>query len=333
MINESEISKLQPVLSPVPPIQVEFEEPVANGKAHYSYEAALASAQKVNWRIEDIIGGEKRLDFSKPFMPESLARVGTLSFLNEEEKRTLNQIRGNAYLCIFGLVEEFILPFVIDHSRPQVHDDDYRVRALLQFAGEEAKHIQLFKRFREEFQQGFGYECAVIGPPEAIAQAVLAHDPLAVAFTILHIEWMVQRHYLDSIKDDRNLDPLFQSLLKHHWMEEVQHAKLDTLMIEAMAKTYSPTGIDAAVEEYLEIGGFIDAGLKQQVQFDLEAFTRATGRKLSEEETAEFLRVQLQANRWTYLGSAMTHERVLETLGNLSAAARRRIEEVAPMFC
>ena len=333
MINESEISKLQPVLSPVPPIQVEFEEPVANGKAHYSYEAALASAQKVNWRIEDIIGGEKRLDFSKPFMPESLARVGTLSFLNEEEKRTLNQIRGNAYLCIFGLVEEFILPFVIDHSRPQVHDDDYRVRALLQFAGEEAKHIQLFKRFREEFQQGFGYECAVIGPPEAIAQAVLAHDPLAVAFTILHIEWMVQRHYLDSIKDDRNLDPLFQSLLKHHWMEEVQHAKLDTLMIEAMAKSYSPTGIDAAVEEYLEIGGFIDAGLKQQVQFDLEAFTRATGRKLSEEETAEFLRVQLQANRWTYLGSAMTHERVLETLGNLSAAARRRIEEVAPMFC
>lgn len=333
MINESEISKLQPVLSPVPPIQVEFEEPVENGKAHYSYEAALASAQKVNWRIEDIIGGEKRLDFSKPFMPESLARVGTLSFLNEEEKRTLNQIRGNAYLCIFGLVEEFILPFVIDHSRPQVHDDDYRVRALLQFAGEEAKHIQLFKRFREEFEQGFGYECAVIGPPEAIAQAVLAHDPLAVAFTILHIEWMVQRHYVDGIKDDRDLDPLFQSLLKHHWMEEVQHAKLDTLMIEAMAKTYSPTGIDAAVEEYLEIGGFIDAGLKQQVQFDLDAFTRATGRKLSEEETDEFLRVQLQANRWTYLGSAMTHERVLETLGNLSVAARRRIEEVAPMFC
>jgi hypothetical protein len=159
------------------------------------------------------------------------------------------------------------------------------------------------------------------------------HDPLAVAFTILHIEWMVQRHYVDGIKDDRDLDPLFQSLLKHHWMEEVQHAKLDTLMIEAMAKPYSQTGIDAAVEEYLEIGGFIDAGLKQQVQFDLDAFTRATGRKLSEEETDEFLRVQLQANRWTYLGSAMTHERVLETLGSLSVAARKRIEEVAPTFC
>jgi hypothetical protein len=31
-------------------------------KAHgYSYQAALAAAQKVNWRIEDIIGGGQRL--------------------------------------------------------------------------------------------------------------------------------------------------------------------------------------------------------------------------------------------------------------------------------
>src|SRR5262249_24802546 len=134
------------------------------------------------------------------FMPESLARVEPLDFLSADEMRTLNQIRGAAYLGIFGLVEEFILPFVLDHARPQLQGDDYRVRALLQFAGEEAKHILLFKRFREEFKRGFGHDCAVIGPPEAIAQAVLAHDPLAVALTVLHIEWMTQRHYLDSVK-------------------------------------------------------------------------------------------------------------------------------------
>ena len=128
------------------------EELTENGKGRYSYRATLAAAQKVNWRIEDIIGGDKRLDFSKPFMPESLARVEPLDFLRANEKRTLNQIRGAAYLGIFGLVEEFILPFVLDHARPQLQPDDYRVRALLQFAGEEAKHIHLFKRFREEFR-------------------------------------------------------------------------------------------------------------------------------------------------------------------------------------
>ena len=39
-------------------------------------------------------GWEKRLDFSKPFMPESLAQVKELSFLSPEEQCTLNQIRG-----------------------------------------------------------------------------------------------------------------------------------------------------------------------------------------------------------------------------------------------
>ena len=31
---------------------------------------------------------------------------------------TLNQIRGHEYLAMFGLVEEFILPYVVDHARP-----------------------------------------------------------------------------------------------------------------------------------------------------------------------------------------------------------------------
>jgi hypothetical protein len=115
-------------------------------------------------------------------------------------------------------------------------------------------------------------------------------------------------------------------------MEEVQHAKLDTLMVEAMAETYSESQIDAAVGEYLEIGGFLDGGLKQQVQFDLDVFTRATGRTLNEEEKNEFLREQLQANRWTYLGSAMTDERVLATFESLSPSARKRVEEIAPAF-
>jgi len=299
----------------------------------YSYQAALTASQKVNWRVEDIIGGDKRLDFSKPFMPESLARVELLDFLSADEKRTLNQIRGNAYLCIFGIVEEFILPFLMDHARPLLRGDDYRVRALLQFAGEEAKHIHLFKRFREEFDNGFGTNCAVIGPPEAIGQAVLAHDPLAVALAILQIEWMTQRHYLDGVKDDQELDPQFKSLLKHHWMEEAQHARLDVLMVEALAEGRSREGVEKAVEEYIEIGAFIDDGLKAQTQFDLEAFERATGRTLTVSEREKFVEVQTQANRWTYLGSGMTHPNFQATLQTLLPEARERVKQIAPLFC
>ena len=106
--------------------------------------------------------------------------------------------------------------------------DDWRVRAILNFASEEAKHIHLFKRFHDAFVRGFPVECQMIGPSDAIGAEILKHDPLAVGLVILMIEWMSQQHYLGSIRDDGDLDPLFKSLLKNHWMEEAQHAKLDT---------------------------------------------------------------------------------------------------------
>jgi hypothetical protein len=299
----------------------------------YSYQATLAASEKVNWRVEDIIGGDKKLDFSKPFMPESLARVESLDFLSADEKRTLNQIRGNTYLAIFGVVEEFILPFVMDHARPLLRGDDYRVRALLQFASEEAKHIQLFKRFREEFLAGFGVDCGVIGPAEAIGKAVLAHDPLAVTLAILQIEWMTQQHYLEGVKDNQDLDPLFKSLLKHHWMEEAQHTRTDTLIVEALADGRSQEKIVSAFEEYLEIGGFIADGLVAQTQFDLESFELATNRKLTESERAKFVEVQTAANRYTYLGSGMTHQNFQATLQSLMPEFRERVAEIAPLFC
>ena len=300
---------------------------------HYTYEGALQASARVNWQITDIIGGAKRLDFTKPFMPETLARVDALGFLTRGEKLTLNQIRGNSYLCIFGLVEEFILPFVMDHARPHLQENDYRTRALLQFATEEAKHIQLFKEFRDDFARGFGTDCEVIGPAEAIAAAILKHHPLAVALAILHIEWMTQRHYLDSVKDNRELDPQFKSLLRHHWMEEAQHAKLDTLMVDALAAGCTKAEIESAIGEYLEIGAFLDGGLKQQTLLDLAAFEMATGRTLDADERDEFVTVQHQANRWTYIGTGMTHPNFLETLGQLDEAGRKRIEQVAPNFC
>jgi hypothetical protein len=301
--------------------------------ATYTYEGALALAQRINWKIEDIVGDDKRLDFTKPFMPESLAGVRKLDFLSASEQRILNQIRGLGYLVMFGLVEEFILPFVLDHARPRLAGDDYRTRALLQFASEEAKHIQLFKRFREEFDAGFGHRCDVIGPPEAVAAKVLSYSPLAVGLLTLHIEWFVQQHYVESIKDDQDLDLQFKSLLKYHWLEEAQHTKLDTLMIEEMIAMTAPEDIRRAVDEYLEIGGFIDGGLQQQTELDVDSFERATGRRLTAEERDRFTEMQLKALRWTFIGSGITHPSFLATVSKLGPGLREKLEAVAPAFC
>jgi hypothetical protein len=47
------------------------KNPKAEGvmEKNYTCRGALEASERIGWRIEDIIGGEKRLDFSKPFMP------------------------------------------------------------------------------------------------------------------------------------------------------------------------------------------------------------------------------------------------------------------------
>jgi hypothetical protein len=41
---------------------------------NYSYRSVLAASERIGWRVEDLIGGDKKLDFTKPFLPESLAQ-------------------------------------------------------------------------------------------------------------------------------------------------------------------------------------------------------------------------------------------------------------------
>ena len=296
----------------------------------FNYEATLASSLRAQWQLDDVLREEQELDFTRNFMPESLARTAAVATLNPFEQRILNQISAHQYLGIFGVVEEFILPFLVDHARPHLLGDDWRVRAILNFASEEAKHIHLFKRFHEAFVRGFPVECAMIGPSEAIGAEVLRHDPLAVGLVILMIEWMTQAHYLGSIRDDGDLDPLFKSLMRNHWIEEAQHAKLDTLIVDALAEGRSEEEIERALDGFFEIGAFLDKGLEAQAGFNLDALEKVIGRKLDDREA--ILAQQHQAARWTYIGSGMVHERVKATLEAISPRAAARVAEAAPLF-
>ena len=90
----------------------------------FKYPAILAASTRAAWQIDDVIGPGAALDFSKPLMPENLARTGKLYMLSEQERLTLNHIRAHEYLSLFGLVEEFILPFVLDHVRDSLPESD-----------------------------------------------------------------------------------------------------------------------------------------------------------------------------------------------------------------
>ena len=94
-----------------------------------------------------------------------------------------------------------------------------------------------------------GDRTTIGGPATAIAETVLAHGPLSIAILILHLEWTTQRHYLEAIKADERLDPQFVRLLKHHWQEEAQHAKIDTLVLQELADRASPEDIEKAIDD------------------------------------------------------------------------------------
>lgn len=297
---------------------------------NYSYEATLADSLKVTWKVEDIIGGNKKLDFSKPFLPESLAGVQGLSSLSAREKLLLNQIRGNSYLYLFGFVEEYILPFVLDQVRASLPGGDANeVLALTTFAEEEAKHIALFRKFTAEFEAGFGTHCGVIGPAAEVAKVVLSHSQLGIALLTLHIEWMTQAHYLDSVKDNQDLDPQFKELLRHHWMEESQHAKLDTLLVDKLATAGGPEAIAKGFADYAGLGGAIDGLLQQQIQLDLTALEAASGRKLGDDERKEIVEAQTKAYRYTFLVSGLLHKNVLTTAEQLSPGAADNLQAMA----
>ena len=112
-----------------------------------AFKTVLATSLRAAWQIDDVLPPDAQLDLTRPLLPERLARTNEIAGLRESERLVLNHIRGHEYIAMFGLVEEFILPFVLDHARPQLNEDDWRTRALLNFASEEAKHIQLFKQF------------------------------------------------------------------------------------------------------------------------------------------------------------------------------------------
>src|SRR5262245_24233956 len=110
------------------------------------YARAIEVSKRVRFDIDrDVIRG-RSFDFTKKFLPDSMSRVATLSFLAPEERRYLSQIEGRTYCNMFRLVERFIGAKMLDISREHWLGDQTALEALVRFTDEELKHQELFRR-------------------------------------------------------------------------------------------------------------------------------------------------------------------------------------------
>ena len=294
----------------------------------YSYANVLQSSLKVAWTERQVLDG-KDFDYSKRFLPNRLSGVDDIRCLDEREKLKLNQIMGNAYCHIFAYVEEYIIPQALEAAQRDIYGDETRLRALLRFAEDESKHQELFRRSTAMFRKGFGIECGLIPAREEVAKVVLSKSRLCSYLLTSMIEWLTQLHYVEHVRDRGELDGLFRDLVKYHWMDEAQHAKIDTLLIEEIVREIGEEDREAAVDELLELGGAVDGLLSQQADLDLDSLEKAIGRTLSASEREEIKRNTQRAYRWTFLVSGLEHPNFVKIVSELTTRGPAKLQAVA----
>jgi hypothetical protein len=156
----------------------------------------------------------------------------------------------------------------------------------------------------------------------------MGHSPIGVLIVTLHIELMTQQHYLEGVKDNESLDPFFASLLKHHWMEESQHARIDALELNKLARE-NPAGVDKGVGEYLGILSAMDGLLKAQADLDIKTLEAAVGRTFSDDERAAIAKNQHRGYRYTFMVTGLTNQTFAAHMASLSPSCTPLLQERA----
>jgi hypothetical protein len=293
------------------------------------YVKCIELSERVAWRVDDVVSPGAKLDFGKSFMPSAMCFYDELPFLSSTEKLKLNQIYGNAYSYLFYFVEAYIITMAMEHARAELYGNDENLRAMLRFAEEEVKHQQLFTRFRELFDHQFGHPCVLVEGPQAVAEVILSKSPLAVLLVTLHLEIVTQAHYIDCMKDNQDMDAQFQSLFKHHWLEESQHAKLDVLELLKLRQDAEPELVQQAIDDYFDICTAFAGLLGAQAKLDLPSLERATARTFTPEQAAQIERSQRRGYHRAFLWYGFKNSLFQEFLAEYFPHALSRAEHAA----
>ena len=295
--------------------------------ARYSYADCLQNSYRVNWRIEEVVGG-RAFDPTRPWLPAALSGASAVTCLDPDEQVKLTHVEMGAYAHLFGFVEEYIAPKMVSLARDFELGDRAAFDALTNFASEEVKHMALFREVRAMVDRAVGFPLALVPGARDVARAVLEKQTGGVLLLTAAIEWLTQLHYLNCFKDDRALDPFTKHIFKSHWLEESQHARMDHMeTLRAFAEA-SDAEKNAAVDDLIGLVAAVDGLLQQQSALDVENLARYIARPLSDEDRAEIYEKVLSAKRYTFIESGVTHPNFQELFAAVTTPRQQaRVEE------
>ena len=280
------------------------------------YAKCIEVSKRLRFDIErDVIRGRK-LDFSTKFLPDGLARMDALAFLSAGEKRLASQIQGRTYANMFGLVERFIAPKILEVSRDHALGDQTAFEALVRFTDEELKHQELFRRMERLAAEGMPGGYSFLPQPNDVAAAVLGKSSWAVLALICHIELFVLAHYRQAIEPDAALSGLWKDVFTFHAREESQHAILDELEWMRENERLDAAQRDQGVDDLIALVGAVDGILQTQAAADAQYFIAVT-RNFPKEQSGRIGKAFLDAYRWQYIVSGVKDERFNQILGGM----------------
>ena len=279
--------------------------------ATYTYAGCIEQAYKVNWKIKDVLGNLD-FDLDRPWLPAELSGGSGIFCLSPEEKKKLTHVEMGAYAHLFGFVEAFIAPLMVDLALDAEMEDGVAFEALTNFASEEIKHMHLFREIRKRVDEKLGFPLELIGEHGEVARAVLTKSRGAVLLLTAAIEWFTQHHYISSMNHSDELDPLTREIFRCHWMEEAQHAQLDHLETLRVFKEMTEKERNQAIEDLVWLLATLDGLLQQQVVLDVSNLGKHLGRAFNAVEQEEIRQGLLKAKRHGFIESGITHPHFLE---------------------
>lgn len=290
--------------------------------ATYSYADCLQKSYRVNWKIADVVEG-RRFDPSRPWLPAQLSGADAIASLSREDKTKLNHVEMGSYAHLFGYVEEFIAPKMVALALDFKIDNREAFDALTNFAAEEVKHMNLFREIRGRVNEAVTFPLARLPGEKDVARTVLGKHTGAVLLLTAAIEWFTQLHYLTCFKDNEALDPFTRHIFKSHWLEESQHARMDHLETLRAFTGIADEDRQMAIEDLIELVGAVDGLLQQQAGLDVDNLGRYLDRSLSASVRREVYAHVLDAKRYTFIGSGVTHPNFQELFGAVTTPAQQ----------
>lgn len=294
------------------------------------YVRCVGISERVSWTVEGVVAG-RQFDLTMPLLPEAVARTRDVAWLSDAERLRLNHIRAASYLHLFAFFEEVVPPLLSGLAGADLHGDKARLRGLMRFIDEELKHQALFDHTHQLLESQLGFRLGRLSGAADVSRAANQNDRLAVLLLVAAFEWMTQTHFARFVQENQTeqLDSLFGDVLRAHWLEESQHAKLDELELQGLLVEATPAVRERALEQLFGLGAVVLDLVANQMRLDVSTLEQHGERTFTDAQREELVNAQVRAGHHAMLGMGLAHPSFLQLVEQVFPPARVKVEGVA----